>query len=160
MPREIAVLFAIRHRRPDWELLCSDYRARVSRFVSMHEAPVKVRRPAQDERSQLRLEGGLLRAALPARGFAVALERRGKSYDSVQLAAALAGWLERTRGPVVFVLGSDLGLDPSVLVVCAERLSLGPLTLPHELARLVLYEQLYRALSIGAGIGYHRGPLS
>ena len=61
--------------------------------------------------------------------------------------------------PVVFILGSDLGLAPSVSKACRESLSLGPMTLPHELARLVLYEQLYRALSIQARIKYHREPL-
>ena len=50
-------------------------------------------------------------------------------------------------------------LSDEVLAQCRERLSFGPLTLPHELARLVLYEQLYRALSITGGIKYHREPL-
>ncbi len=57
------------------------------------------------------------------------------------------------------MIGSDLGLAEEVLRGVRESISLGPLTLPHELARLVLYEQLYRALSIGAGIKYHREPL-
>ena len=61
--------------------------------------------------------------------------------------------------PVVFVLGSDLGLGDSFLERARERLSLGKMTLPHNLARLVLYEQIYRALSITAGMKYHREPL-
>ena len=60
--------------------------------------------------------------------------------------------------PVVFFLGSDLGLDPNLVAKCRQRLSLGPLTLPHALARLILLEQLYRALSILEGIQYHRRP--
>ena len=74
-----------------------------------------------------------------------------------------AEWLERIDRdwphPVVFVLGSDLGLGAAVRRACRETLSLGPMTLPHELARLVLYEQIYRALCIRAGIKYHRVPL-
>jgi 23S rRNA (pseudouridine1915-N3)-methyltransferase len=60
---------------------------------------------------------------------------------------------------LVFLIGSDLGLAKSVLDQARERLSFGPLTLPHELARLVLLEQLYRGLAISAGIKYHRVPL-
>ena len=74
-----------------------------------------------------------------------------------------AEWLERIERdwphPLVFVLGSDLGLGARVRDACRETLSFGPMTLPHELARLVLYEQIYRALCIRAGIKYHREPL-
>lgn len=59
---------------------------------------------------------------------------------------------------MVFLIGSDLGLDHSVLESARWTLSLGRLTLSHELARVVLYEQLYRALSIEAGMSYHRLP--
>ena len=72
-------------------------------------------------------------------------------------------WLQSLRSewphPVVFVLGSDLGLGDSFLERARERLSLGKMTLPHNLARLILYEQIYRALSITAGMQYHREPL-
>jgi 23S rRNA (pseudouridine1915-N3)-methyltransferase len=56
------------------------------------------------------------------------------------------------------VIGSDLGLDRAVLNASRWTLSLGRLTLSHELARVVLYEQLFRALSIEAGMSYHREP--
>lgn len=75
----------------------------------------------------------------------------------------LASWLRQTiddwPGDIVFLIGSDLGLDPIVLEQARTRLSFGPLTLPHELARLILYEQLYRGIGITAGIKYHREPL-
>ena len=61
--------------------------------------------------------------------------------------------------PIAFLLGSDLGLDDGVRAAAREQLSLGPLTLAHELARLVLYEQIYRGFCITAGIKYHRDPL-
>ena len=91
--------------------------------------------------------------------WAVALDRRGPAMSSKRFSA----WLERLQRdwphPIAFVLGSDLGLGKPLLEACRERLSLGPMTLPHELARLVLYEQLYRALCIRAGMKYHREPL-
>ena len=66
-------------------------------------------------------------------------------------------WLEETwPHAVVFALGSDVGLAREVLQRADEKLSLGPMTLPHELARLVLYEQIYRAATIRSGINYHR----
>jgi 23S rRNA (pseudouridine1915-N3)-methyltransferase len=67
--------------------------------------------------------------------------------------------IDEWTGDLVFVIGSDLGLDQVVLEQARTRLSLGPMTLPHELARLVLYEQLYRGIGITAGIKYHREPL-
>ena len=74
----------------------------------------------------------------------------------------LSRWLERELESwphaVSFLVGSDLGLSPAVLEAATLQLSLGPMTLPHELARLVLYEQLYRAFAIRHGIKYHRPP--
>ena len=89
----------------------------------------------------------------------IALDRRGKALSSLELAGRLETLREEWPHPVAFLLGSDLGLSKAVLQNARERLSFGPMTLPHELARLVLYEQLYRALSIRAGIKYHREPL-
>ena len=112
-----------------------------------------------EARSRLRAEAEALRAIVPERSLTVVLDRRGKQMDSL----ALAAWLASTRRdwpqPIAFLLGSDLGLDPEIRKSARIRVSLGPLTLPHELARLVLYEQLYRALSIEAGSQYHRRPL-
>jgi len=68
-------------------------------------------------------------------------------------------WRAEWPHPVVFYLGSDLGLDPGIVESCRLNLAFGRITLPHALARLVLLEQLYRALSITAGIPYHRATL-
>ena len=78
---------------------------------------------------------------------------------SEQLADRLARLKEEWPHPVAFLIGSDLGLDRTVLESSRAVLTLGPLTLSHELARVVLYEQLFRALSIEAGMSYHREPL-
>ena len=89
----------------------------------------------------------------------MAVDRRGTARSSRQL----ADWLGRLRSdwphPIAFLLGSDVGLSSELMAVARDSLSFGPLTLPHELARLVLYEQLYRALSILAGMNYHRPRL-
>jgi 23S rRNA (pseudouridine1915-N3)-methyltransferase len=79
--------------------------------------------------------------------------------SSVELAQELGRLREDWPHPIAFLLGSDLGLHPEVLEAARQSLSLGPLTLPHELARLVLYEQLFRVVTMDAGIKYHREPL-
>ena len=89
----------------------------------------------------------------------VALDSRGEMLDSGQLAERLARLRNEWPHPIAFVIGSDLGLDRAVLDAARWTLSLGRLTLSHELARVVLYEQLYRTLTIEAGMSYHREPL-
>jgi len=87
---------------------------------------------------------------------AIALDRTGKAHTSEQLAELLRDLEERPPQRTAFVIGGACGLAPAVLAATAGRLSLGPLTLPHQLARVVLAEQLYRATTILRGEPYHR----
>lgn len=153
------IVWAGRHKRDRWDELCSSYRERIQRFGPVRDLPVRTR-DTGDGRERLRSEGEAIAAALPEPCWLVALDRRGEAVSSVELAGRLGKWRDQWPHPVAFALGSDLGLDEvSVLQPARWRWSLGPLTLPHELARLVVYEQLYRALCISAGINYHRVPL-
>lgn len=158
MARELIVVWAGRHRRDEWEFLCGRYRDRIAAFRRVADLPVKVARngPAK---VRLAMEGEALLASLPNPCWIVAVDRRGWQPSSVELAKRLQELTEDWPHPIAYLLGSDLGLSDEVLKSARERLSLGRMTLPHELARLVLYEQLYRALSIPAGIKYHREPL-
>jgi 23S rRNA (pseudouridine1915-N3)-methyltransferase len=91
---------------------------------------------------------------VPPGAFLSALDREGEGLTS----AGLADWLEQRRRAgrdLCFVIGGAFGLDSSVLERVEQRLSLGPLTLPHELARVVLLEQLFRAHKILANEPYH-----
>ena len=88
---------------------------------------------------------------IPERAYVSLLDDRGRAYDS----EAFAGWLEERRlagRDVCFVVGGPYGTQ---LDRCDHRLSLGPMTLPHQLARVVLLEQLFRAHKILAGEPYH-----
>jgi 23S rRNA (pseudouridine1915-N3)-methyltransferase len=158
MGRELIVAWAGRHQRDDWERLCRRYRERIAAQLPIRELPVRVAR-AGEGAVRLEAEGGALLAALPEPSWVVALDRAGRARSSEELARWLGKLLDRWPHPIAFVVGSDLGLGKTALEAARERLSLGPLTLPHELARLVLYEQLYRSLSLRAGIKYHRQPL-
>jgi 23S rRNA (pseudouridine1915-N3)-methyltransferase len=157
LSREIAVLWAGRHQRSTWEELCASYRRRIERLSPVRDLPVRARAGPDDPQRQ-RVEMQALLGALPRPSYLVALDRRGEAVAS----AAFAERLGRLRGEwphaICFLIGSDLGLDPDLLGQARWVLSLGPMTLSHELARVVLYEQLYRALSIAAGMSYHREP--
>jgi len=153
---EFRLLWAGRRLPPDWERLCATYRQRIAAFHPLLEQPVKVGDHGDDP-ARLRREGEALAAAAPADALWIGLDRRGRALDSDGWAAEVARWRREWSRPVVFLLGSDLGLDEALLARCRLRLSLGPLTLPHALARLVTLEQLYRALTRQTGgIPYHR----
>jgi len=94
-------------------------------------------------------------SAIAPRDFVIALDQSGASPDSAALASLLERWLGLGR-PLAFVIGGADGLDPAVLARADYTLSLGPLTWPHMLARVMLAEQLYRARSIASGHPYHR----
>lgn len=152
------LIWAGRHSPEPWESLSADYRRRIEAWVPIREQAVRVATGGED-RARRRLEGGALAAAAPKTAFRVALDERGALWTSEELARQVERWRAEWPHPVVFYLGSDVGLDPALLESCRLRLAFGRMTLPHHLARLVLLEQLYRALSIVAGINYHRATL-
>jgi 23S rRNA (pseudouridine1915-N3)-methyltransferase len=115
----------------------------------VREVALRGRSPAE----VLRLEGERLIAALAGERQVVALDSGGRTYDSEAFADRLAAWLG--NGPLTFVLGGSLGIAEPVRASALERLSLSALTLPHQLARVVLAEQLFRGLKIVAGEAYH-----
>ena len=96
-------------------------------------------------------------ARIPPRSECIALTRTGKSMSSTDLAAHVARAALHSVPCVTFVIGGASGLARSVIDRSTSTLSLSPLTLPHELARLVLAEQLYRAGTILRGEPYHKG---
>lgn len=158
MARELVILWAGRHHRSGWEEICSTYRRKIGHMATVRDVPVKVKAAAEDPQ-RLRVEGQALLAALPRPSWPIALDSRGEIVDSTQLAERLTRIKAEWPHPVAFVIGSDLGLDPAVLGEARWVLSLGRLTFSHELARAVLYEQLFRTLTIEAGMSYHREPL-
>ncbi len=118
--------------------------AHYRKLLSRHQ-PVEV----IEVRDEANIEG-----RIPKRAHVVALDRGGKALSS----RAWANWLEERRidaRDVAFMIGGARGLPPDALDLADERVSLGPQTLAHQLARVVLLEQLFRAAKILAGEPYH-----
>ncbi len=86
----------------------------------------------------------------------VALDEHGEQFTSPELAKKLEKW-SVAHGPIALLIGEAYGHHGPSLALADARLSLGPMVLPHQLAHLVLIEQLYRAATIQAGTGYHHG---
>ncbi len=99
-------------------------------------------------------EGERLKAQIPPKALVAALDPRGRQFTSEEFAAWLGKREEEARA-LVFLIGGHWGLDPGLLAEAQERLALSRFTLTHELSRLVLLEQLYRAMTIKTGHPYH-----
>ena len=121
---------------------CDEYLDRLRHYTKVEEHETK------DEARVL--------GAVPEGARLVALTRRGEEWSSVQLAEWTERW-EMEGRDVVFAIGGADALPDEVLRTAERRWSLSQLTLPHEVARVVLYEQLYRAHTIRRGEPYHRG---
>jgi 23S rRNA (pseudouridine1915-N3)-methyltransferase len=122
--------------------VADDYLGRVRRYVRCDELEVR--------------DTQALQRAVPSGATVVALEVDGEAVSSLALARRLEQWGSRGRGVVAFVVGAADGIPAEVSSAADVRLSLSPLTFPHRLARLILYEQLYRALCILRGEPYAR----
>jgi 23S rRNA (pseudouridine1915-N3)-methyltransferase len=131
------IVLAVGRLRPPFTDDVQHYRTLLARHAKLDLIEVR-----QDQRVEGRI---------PERAYVVLLASDGHSYDSVMFSE----WLEERRRSgqdLCFVIGGPRGLD---LESCDERISLGPMTLPHQLARVVLLEQLYRAHKILAREPYH-----
>lgn len=143
MSRDLLILAVGRLKDPLLERACADYLGRCRRTLWARVR--EVRGPDQ------------LAAAVPKNALLVALDQRGSAETSDRFARRLRGWLEVPGRPVTFAVGGADGLTDAIRRRADHVMSLGPMTLAHRLARLVLAEQIYRAVSILEGSPYHRG---
>ncbi|MVP00726.1 MULTISPECIES: 23S rRNA (pseudouridine(1915)-N(3))-methyltransferase RlmH [Paenibacillus] len=111
--------------------------------------------PAEEQQVRVK-EGERLLAKLAPDAFVVALAIDGETWSSEQLAQQLDRLATYGRSQVAFVIGGSLGLSSEVLRRADAKLSFGRMTLPHQLMRLVLVEQVYRAFKINRGEPYHK----
>ena len=134
------------------------YLKRIRHFfpVDVTEIPPERGRQGGDDVAIMRAQSARLLAAVPERGHVVVLDERGQTFDSLKFAK----WLERltidSPHGICFVVGGDVGLDESVRQRADLLLSLSAMTLPHQLARVVLVEQIYRACTLMRNISYHK----
>jgi 23S rRNA (pseudouridine1915-N3)-methyltransferase len=142
-----------RLRRGFYEQGCKHYLERLQAFAKTGVFEVKEGRGGGAD--QVRQSEAAALLAL-ADGRVIALDERGKGVRSLELAQRLNALELAGQSTLTLVIGGAEGLDESVRERSDELWSLSPLTLPHELARLVLLEQLYRAETIRAGHPYHR----
>lgn len=143
-------------RGPGFRAACDEYLARLRRYVDATEREVKEAGRIKDVASRQQAEAERLAAAVPDGATVIALAREGTGWSSRDLATQMTRW-QRDARPVAFLIGGSTGLASPVIARAAARWSLGPLTLPHELARVVVLEQLYRACTILRGEPYHKG---
>jgi 23S rRNA (pseudouridine1915-N3)-methyltransferase len=134
----------------------AEFEGRIARMADLRVDEVAAE-PVQRGGDQVhRREGERMRARVLPGAHTVALDSSGRQPASSE---ALAAWMARrleAPGPTTFLIGGAIGLDPGLVGEAHEVMSLGPLTLPHQLARVVLAEQVYRALADLAGHPYPR----
>ncbi|HEX7706114.1 MAG TPA: 23S rRNA (pseudouridine(1915)-N(3))-methyltransferase RlmH [Thermoanaerobaculia bacterium] len=134
------------------------YLDRIGHFypAAVVEVPSGRGRQRESDVAIMRAQSARLLAAVPDRGYTVVLDERGQLLDSLKFAK----WIERltidSPHGVNFVIGGDSGFDDSVRKRADKLLSLSPMTLPHQLARVLLLEQVYRACTLIRNIPYHK----
>jgi 23S rRNA (pseudouridine1915-N3)-methyltransferase len=153
-----ARLIAVGERAPGWVAEgFAEYRKRLSHWLPLELVEVEpgLRGKGRDPQRAMQEEGQRVLGALPKSPLVVTLDGRGKPWSSEQLAQRVEHWRASGRD-LAFLIGGPEGHAPDVLARADESWSLGPLTLPHMLVRLVVAEQLYRAAALLANHPYHR----
>jgi 23S rRNA (pseudouridine1915-N3)-methyltransferase len=138
-----------------------DYEERIRRYWRLRTVEVEAglgKRAKVSATGVLEAERERLLGQLQEAGEVVAMTREGKSLSSRQLSDFLQERALRSVPDITFVIGGAFGLEEEVLRRSSVNLSLSTLTLPHELARLILAEQVYRAGTISRNEPYHKGP--
>ena len=131
------------------------YAERVRRYADLELVELPAARGALPPADARRREGEALLGKVKPDSWLVALDERGTLLDSVELSRLVATARDASRD-LVFCIGGDEGLDPSIRARAWRVIALSRMTLPHRLARLVLLEQLYRAFSLLRGEPYHK----
>jgi 23S rRNA (pseudouridine1915-N3)-methyltransferase len=151
------LIFAVGNKMPEWvEAGFDEYAKRMPREATIELREIKPEKRGSTKVEQLlAVEAARILTALPPKCHIVAMDERGKQWPTAKLADSITGWM-RNGGDTAFLLGGADGLHDSIKNSANEVLALSAMTLPHGLARMLLAEQLYRAVSLIKRHPYHR----
>lgn len=145
-------------KQPGLAAAIREYESRIARYFNFETVEVRPRNPPSgDTASIMEAESTTLLDRVPDGLEVIALDRRGVTWTSEELARYVQNLAVYAKPGAAFLIGGPSGLSESLRSRAARVLSLSSFTLPHELARLVLAEQLYRACTILRGEPYHKG---
>ena len=138
----------------------AEYEKRLAPFASVELLETReeymAENPSEAQRQQaLAKEGERLLRLVPEKSFLIVLDVKGKLLSSEALAKELAGLALQGRSDFTFLIGGAFGLSPAVRERADLRISFSPMTFTHQMVRLLLYEQIYRAFKINRGEKYH-----
>ena len=139
-----------------WREAADEYLKRLTAYATVRVVEITDRDPVRGEARAMAEEASDILRAVPDGAHVIALDLGGKQLTSEAFSARLDALGLDGRSSVAFVIGGSTGLDASVLARADEKLSLGQMTLPHNLARIVVLEQIYRAFRISRGEPYHK----
>lgn len=151
-------LICVGQRMPNWVITgFEEYSKRLPQqcHIKLIEIPLKKRGKNADIKRLQQEEGEKMLAAMSHQAYVIALDERGKSWDTVQLSQQLAKWMQNFP-TVALLVGGPEGLAPICLQRAQQKWSLSALTLPHPLVRIVVAEQIYRAWTLLNNHPYHR----
>lgn len=144
-----------------WTAAAAEYLKRIGGFCSIKVTELKESRlPANashaDEQGVIEKEGESILAKIADRDYVIAMEVEGKMLDSVELSRKLTDIFASGSSTIDFVIGGSLGLSDAVKKRADYGLSFSRMTFPHQLARVMLLEQIYRSFKIANGETYHK----
>lgn len=148
---KIKIAWIGKTKDPAIEALTAEYLKRISRYVQAEGIALR------DEAGLLEICGKTAQAKAGAKSSLTVLDSRGKEFSSEQFSKFLGDYQDRNPLPLVFAIGGADGFRDQTRAEAEYVISLGKMTLPHELARVVLLEQVYRAFTILKGHPYHSG---
>ena len=156
----VLILAVGRLKEKYWQQAAAEYEKRLGRYGRIEiqeipDLPEPAKASAAEEEQIKRQEGEALLRRIRPEDIVIAMCIDGERPDSPALSRMLSAYYDKGRR-VVFVIGGSLGLSPAVVARAQKRLSFSPLTFPHQLARIMLLEQIYRGCKIASGEKYHK----
>ena len=157
---QAAILCLGKLREKHWRQAADEYLKRLSRYGRVEEIELDDEPEPQDEspaliQKTMEKEAAKLLGRVKPEDYVIALCIDGKQWDSSDFSRHLTD-IQRDHGRIVFMIGGSLGLGESAVKRANEKMSLSQMTFPHQLARVLLLEQVYRAAKISAGERYHK----
>ena len=156
----IKVICVGKSKEKYWDAAYAEYLKRLRAYCSpevieVREARLPANASPADERNVIDAEGRDILGRISGGDFVIALDIHGKEFSSEELARKISD-ISFNNSRICFIIGGSLGLSDEVKERADLRLSFGKITLPHQLARVVLLEQIYRAFKINSGEAYHK----